>query len=35
MVHAAEKTGELLRDDDLQGSDLVAPGGPRRRAGTG
>jgi NAD-reducing hydrogenase large subunit len=33
MVHAAEKIGELLRDDDLQGDDLVVRGGARRAEG--
>jgi NAD-reducing hydrogenase large subunit len=35
MVHAAEVVRELLYDDDLQGTDLVAPAGERRPAGIG
>jgi NAD-reducing hydrogenase large subunit len=33
-LHAAEKIGELLRDPDLQGTDLVSTG-PRRSEGVG
>jgi NAD-reducing hydrogenase large subunit len=34
MLFAAETIGELLRDDDLEGADLMA-GGPRREQGVG
>jgi NAD-reducing hydrogenase large subunit len=31
MIHCAEKIKELLFDDELQGTDLVASGSPRTR----
>jgi len=33
LLHAVETIEELLNDPDLQGQDLVAPPGPRRREG--
>ncbi|HSW30493.1 MAG TPA: Ni/Fe hydrogenase subunit alpha [Longimicrobiales bacterium] len=35
ILHCVEKIGQLLRDPDLQGTDLVAPGGERRSEGVG
>jgi NAD-reducing hydrogenase large subunit len=35
MIHAAEMLKELMYDDDLQGTDLVAPPGARRTEGAG
>jgi NAD-reducing hydrogenase large subunit len=35
ILHCVEKIGQLLRDPDLQGTDLVTPAGTRRSEGVG